>query len=359
MSAEAEFLLIALAIYLWESTLWLPLRTVVLRRRPFSDRWSAVRPGQWMSTREFGLVAMLPGIPDVGLAPTQAPPLLITPDGKVLLEAATGDLVECGEMSWDDIKVDAGRLTIGGVSARVSSTRMVDLFRRAKKRGLAPAEGIADAWRKALSPVRAAREWRRWQLVSSPLRPLCLTLTAGFFVGLPLTYIHAGILPMLGVVLFLWMLMLVIACRLWWLSRRVYPAAKAALRGDAFLCCVVPFHAMRALELAAVHAMATTHPAALLLSTGDTDNPWLATFSRSLLHSRPDVAHDDDRTALVRPLLEDALSSRGVRISDYESIPTKSGDEAATRYCPRCQSVFGSGADTCSDCRGVPLKEFP
>ncbi|RYD26300.1 MAG: hypothetical protein EOP87_22955, partial [Verrucomicrobiaceae bacterium] len=75
MSAAAEFFLIALAIYLWESTLWLPMRTVALRRRPFSTRWSAVRPGQWMSTREFGLVAMLPGFPDAGLAPTQAPPL--------------------------------------------------------------------------------------------------------------------------------------------------------------------------------------------------------------------------------------------------------------------------------------------
>ncbi|WAC19299.1 hypothetical protein OVA24_18900 [Luteolibacter sp. SL250] len=359
MSAAAEFFLIALAIYLWESGLWLPLRAAVLRKRPFSGRWGVHRPGQWMSTRELGLVAMLPAVPDTGLAPCQAPPLLVTPEGKVLLETAASDLVECGSPTWEDIKVEAGRLTVGGVSARVSSPRMVDLFRRAKKRGLPPADGIADAWKKAMSPHRAAKEWRRWRLVSSPLAPLCLLLTTGFFIGMPVTFLYAGVLPMLGVVLFLWVLMLVIGCRLWWLSRRVYPAAKAALRGDVFLCCVVPFHAMRALEVAAVHAMATTHPAALLLSTGDTENPWLGRFSRELLHPRPDVPHDDDRAALLRPLLEKALLPHNRDLSLYGTIPSDSGDEAATRFCPRCHSVFADGVDSCTDCKGVPLKAFP
>jgi hypothetical protein len=359
MSAAAEFFLIALAIYLWESGLWLPLRGAALRKRPFSGRWSVIRPGHWMSTRELGLVAMLPVVPDTGLAPCQAPPLLVTPQGKILLETAASDLVECGSLTWEDITVDAGKLSVGGVSARVSSPRMVDLFRRAKMRGLSPAEGIADAWKKAMSPHRAAREWRRWRLVSSPLAPFCLLLTTGFFIGLPVTFLYAGVLPTLGVVLFLWVLMGVIGCRLWWLGGRVYPAARRALRADAALCCVVPFHAMRALELAAVHAMATTHPVALLLSTGDTENPRLAQLCRELLHPRPDVPFDDERATLIRPLLEKALSRHGREISCYGTMPSKSDDEAATRFCPRCLSVFAGGVDSCTDCKGVPLKAFP
>jgi hypothetical protein len=359
MSAAAEFFLIALAIYLWESGLWLPLRAAVLRRRPFSRRWSVHRPGQWISTRELGLVAMLPAVPDIGLAPCQAPPLLVTSDGKVLLEAAPSDLVECGSPSWEEITVDAGRLSVGTVSARVSSPRMVDLLRRAKMRGLSPADGIADAWKKAMSPHRASLEWRRWRLVSSPLAPLCLLLTTGFFIGMPVTFLYAGVLPTLGVVLFLWILMGIIGCRLWWLGGRVYPAARRALRADAALCCVVPFHAMRALELAAVHAMATTHPVALLLSTGDTENPWLGRFSRELLHPREGVPYDDERARLIRPLLEKGLSRYGRDISHYEAIPSNSGDESATRFCPRCHSIFGDSVDSCADCKGVSLKAFP
>jgi len=357
MSAAAEFFLIALAIYLWESGLWLPLRAVVLRRRPFSGKWGTIRPGHWMSTKELGLVAMLPVVPDTGLAPCQAPPLLVTPEGKVLLETTASDLLECGDLTWDDIKVEAGRLVVGGVPVRISSPGMVDLFRRAKKRGLPPAEGIRDAWKKAMSPHRAAREWRRWQSASSPLAPLCLTLTTGFFIGLPLAYLYGGILPTLGLILFLWVVMWAIAIRLWWLGGRVYPAAKRSLRGDAALCCFVPFHAMRAFELAAVHAMATTHPAALLLSTGDVDNPWLAKFSRELLHPRPDIPYDDDRAAMIRPLLQKALSRHGRNVADHDTAPV-SDDEAATRFCPRCHAVFADGVDTCSDCRGVPLKGF-
>lgn len=358
MSAAAEFFLIALAIYLWESGLWLPLRAVALRKRPFSKKWSAIRPGHWMSTKELGLVAMLPVVPDTGLAPCQSPPLLATPEGAVILETASSDLLECASLTWDDIKVEAGKLVVGGVAARISSPRMVDLFRRAKKRGLSPADGIRDAWKYAMSPHRAQKEWHRWQKVSAPLAPLCLLLTSGFFIGLPITYLYAGILPLLCLLLFLWLLMIMIACRVWWLAGRVYPAAKRALRSDAALSCIVPFHAMRALELASVHAMATTHPAALILSTGETGNLWLARFSRELLHPKPDAPYDDDRMAMIRPLLQKALARHGKCIEDYDTMPSRSEDETATRFCPRCHAVFADQVTACSDCRSVPLKDF-
>ncbi|MCF7676342.1 MAG: hypothetical protein K9M97_13420, partial [Akkermansiaceae bacterium] len=68
MSPLVEFCLIALALYLWESTLWLPLRSVALRRHWFSRRWRVLLPDRWLALRETGLVPLLPLLPDGGLA---------------------------------------------------------------------------------------------------------------------------------------------------------------------------------------------------------------------------------------------------------------------------------------------------
>lgn len=358
MSAAAEFFLIALAIYLWESGLWLPMRSVVLRKKVFTDRWNAVRPGHWMATRELGLVISPPLFPDTGLAVCQSPPLLVDEKGNLLIEIASSELIECGVKSWEQLEVESSRLIAGGAIARLSSPRALDLLRKSKADGQSPAEGVAELWRKTLSPKRAASEWRRWQLASAPLGALCLLLTSGFFIGLPVIYLYAGVLPMLGVVFFLWLVMWVIGSRLWWMAARVYPTVKNSLRADAALCVVVPFHAMRALEIVSAHAMANTHPAALLLSTGDTGNPWLAKFAREILHPRPEVRFDDARSSLIRPHLQTALARFGRTLTDFESPPSREEDRQATSYCPRCHSVFGPGAETCPDCRGVPLKPF-
>lgn len=357
MPAAVEFFLVSLAIYLWESGLWLPRRTVSLRKLPSVGRWKPLLPGQWISTRELGLVAMTPLIPDTGLAPCQSPPLLVTDDGKILIETADSNLTDTEVQAWDDIKVESGRLSIHGISSRISSPRMVDLFRSAKKRGFTPAVGVHDAWKKAMSPHRAQMEWRRWKLVSFPLAPLCFTLTAGFFIGIPFVFLKAGVLPTFGLALFLWLVMLMIASRLWWLGKRVYPSAKNALLGDAALSCIVPFHAMRALELASVHAMATTHPAALILSTGDTNNKWLAKFSRELIYPRSGVSFDQERSNLLRPFLEQALALQGQQLVNYDHIPAKD-DPDADFYCPRCHALFAQHLNHCSDCLGVTLKPF-
>ena len=358
MSAATEFLLFALASYLWESCLWLPLRSVVLRRSAFAARWNPIRPGHWMTTRELGLVPLLPVVPDSGLALCQSPPLLMDGNGRLLIEIIGSELIECPVSGWEDIEVQPSRLIVGGATARLSSMRAVDLLRAAKAKGRSPAEGVAELWKKALSPQRAAREWRRWKIASAPLGPLCLTLTTGFFIGLPVAYLYAGILPMLGVVLFLWLVMWNIGARLWWMAGRVYPTVRNTMRADAALCCVVPFHAMRAMEHASVHAMANTHPAALVLSTGDVKNPWLARFAREAVHPRPEVPFDDARAALIRPHLAMALGRFAKDLSDYETVPSRDEDEQATAYCPRCHAMFGAGIHVCSDCRGVALKAF-
>lgn len=358
MSTFSEFCLIALALYLWESTLWLPLRSVALRRRWFGNGWRVLRPDQWLAVKETGVVPLLPLVSDGGMAPCQAPPLVATATGGLLLTTSTGRLIPLAAVEWTDIREEEHHLVVGALKTRLSSARCVDVLRRAKHRGATPVAAVRQAWRFALSPIRARREWRRWRLVSGPLCWLAPVLTYGFLVGLPVIYLFRGSLPAVMFALWLWCLMLGIAAHLWWLGRRVYPGARAALRMDAVLAALVPFHAMRAREIAAVHAMGATHPAGLLLSTLDLANPWLAGFIRELRHPRPEVPEDAALAAALLPPLALALGHCGKTAADFDVQPDHSADPEVVAYCPRCHGMYLAQVTVCPDCRGLKLRPF-
>lgn len=358
MSPLVEFCLIALALYLWESTLWLPLRSVALRRHWFSRRWRVLLPDRWLALRETGLVPLLPLLPDGGLAPCQAPPLLADDHGRLFMSTGADRLVPLPETAWDDLAEEPHRLVVGGTGTRLSSTRCLEILRRARRRGGTPVAAVRQAWRLALSPVRARREWRRWCLASGPLGWQTQFLTYGFFPGLPAVYVALGSTKAVLFALWLWALMMMIAGHLWWLGRRVYPEVRAALRMNAVLAALVPFHAMRAREIAAVHALGTTHPVAMLLSTSDLTNPWLARFIRELRHPRPGLAEDNARAAALVPPLTRALAACGTEPAAFDLPPDHSSDPAATAYCPRCHAMFLEQAADCPDCRGLALMPF-
>ncbi len=358
MSAFAEFWLIAVALFLWESTLWLPLRGIALRRRWCGPKWRVLAADQWLTLRELGLVPMLPLPPDRGLAPCQAPPLAVDANGTFLLEVAAGRRERLAPFTWSDVHREPHHLRVGQRRARISSPRCSEGLRRAKRRGATPQAAVRQAWRLALAPDRAAREWRRWQLVAGPLRWLGLVLTLGFFIGLPWVYLNRGSQSAVGFALWLWCLMAWTAAHLWWLGQRVYPGARQALRMDALLALVVPFHAMRAFEIAAVHAMGTTHPVGLILATRDLINPWLGGFVRRILHPLPGVAEDAGFAAAVQPVLAAALARCGKSLDDYDGAPDADGDAAAAGYCPRCHGRYLAGVESCPDCRGLGLRAF-
>lgn len=358
MSAFTEFVLVAIALYLWESTLWLPLRGIVLRRKWFGSGWKALDPRALMAGKELGLVPLLPLPPDSGIAPCQGPPLVATAEGGFLLELAPGGFASFNSLEWNDLSEKDHHLVVSGTRTRTTSPRFVDFLRRAKNRGASPQVAIRQAWRFALSPTRARREWRRWKMVSGSLRALAPMLAIGTFAGLPLSYIYLGVLPMLILLAWLWVLMISISAHLWWLGRRVYPAARPALRMDALLSLIVPFHAMRAVEIASLHAVGTTHPAGLLLSTGDTENPWLRTFIRHILHPLPDSPEDAAFAAAVKPILSSALASCGKQFTDYDTVPDHSEDPETTAFCPRCHARYLPDIKACPDCNGTPLRPF-
>ncbi|MEO6474539.1 hypothetical protein [Luteolibacter sp.] len=349
--------MVAILLYFWESTLWLPLRGIALRKRWFGNRWKALDPTSLIATREIGLVPMLPFPPDFGLAPCQAPSLFADENG-LFLETTDGRIEILDGIGWEDLKEDTHHLLVGNRKIRITSKRCIEILRRAKQRGEAPEAAARQAMWLAFSPSRAAREWKRWRLVSSPLRIYGPVLALGFFAGLPLAYVKLGTLPTLVLALWLWCVMAWTGCHLWWLGKRVYPGARSALRTDALLALIVPFHAMRAMEMASVHAVGTTHPVGLILSSGDFDNPWLGGFVRRVLHPMSGVTGDNRRANALRIPLVRALARCGREIEEFDTAPDRSSEPEAVSYCPRCHGLFLPGVETCADCHGMKLRRF-
>ncbi len=354
MTVFAEFALVAVLLYLWESSLWLPLRGIVLRKKWFGKRWKALDPRSIFAVRKVGLIPMFPVPPDAGLAPCQAPPLFADADG-LWLENEEGRIEAVGRIGWEELKEDHHHLVAGSRKTKLTSARYIEVLRRAKKRGATPETAVNQALRLAISPSHAGREWKRWNLVSNELRFICPLLTLGFFVGLPLAYVKLGTLPTVILGLWLWVLMAWTAGILWWLGRRVYPEVKSTFQMDALLSLLVPFHAMRAMEMASVHAMGTTHPVGLILASGDFENPWLAAFVRRILHPTPDEIR---LTAALRGPLEISLKSCGKKFEDFDTTPNRSSDAEVQAYCPRCHGLYLGGVDSCHDCHEMPLRKF-
>ncbi|MGJ8645105.1 MAG: hypothetical protein ACSHX9_17015 [Luteolibacter sp.] len=354
MPVFLEFLLVAFLIYLWESGLWLPKQAVALRRSWFSKKWKAIPATRFLATRDLGVVPMFPIPPDSGLAPCASFPLVVDESEKIFMVTADGDFHETIASSWDDIRFSGLRLTVGDRSIRCQSPVVADLLRNGRKAGLSPQNAIRRIWSTSLSPNRAKRELKRWHILTSPFRFYCPVLTIGFFIGIPAAYFYLGSFTALMLGAWLWCLMLAISLNLFYLAKRGYPAARSEIKQDAFLSLFIPFHAMRALEISSVHAFARTHPAAMILLSGDFSHRWLGKFVRSILFPRPDHSGDHALASTVlRPLKKQILSP-----DHFKQAPDHSEDPEASSYCPRCHSMFMLGQETCSDCGGMELRKF-
>ena len=104
--------------------------------------------------------------------------------------------------------------------------------------------------------------------------------------------------------------------------------------------------------------MGATHPLGLILSSGDTKNPWLGTFVRKLLHPLPDSPENAAYFSALLPLVARALASHGIKPKDYDVVPDRSKDPAATGYCPRCHALYQADSGACPDCGGMDLRKF-
>lgn len=358
MPVFLEFLLVAALIYLWESALWLPKRGHALRRGWFGKSWRVIPASRLLSTRELGVIPMLPVPPDSGLAPCPGFPLATDGTGAVFMEDADGDFRTTDARSWEQIRFSAPHLIAGNHSVRCQSPAVMDSLREGKSQGLDLQAAIRRCAALSLSPARAKRDLKRWGIVSAPLRLYGPVLTLGFFGGIPAAYVFLGSAAALWIAAWLWSVMLATGLHLFWIAKSAYPSYRADIRQDALLSMIVPFHAMRALEITSVHAFARTHPAAILLASNATNHPWLRTFIRSLLFPRPTHPGDAARASSLLPALEEILRSKNMQAVDFDTAPDQADDPDASAYCPRCHGMFLKGRETCGDCWDMPLRPF-
>lgn len=358
MPVFLEFLLVAALIYLWESALWLPKRGHALRRGWFGKTWRVIPATRLISTRELGVIPMLPVPPDSGLAPCPGFPLAVGVTGAIFVESADGDFRETDVRTWEQIRFSAPHLHAGNLSVRCQSPATMDSLREGKSLGLDPHSAIRRSTALSLSPARAKRDLKRWRIVSAPLRLYGPTLTIGFFAGIPAAYLTLGSVSALWLAAWLWLIMLATALHLFWIAKSVYPACRDEIRQDAWLSILVPFHAMRALEITSVHAFARTHPAAILLSSGAMHHPWLRAFMRGLLFPRPTHPGDAARASTLLPPLEKILRGKNMSSSHFDTAPDRAEDPDAFSYCPRCHGMFLTGREKCGDCGDMPLRIF-
>ncbi len=353
-----EFLLIALLIFLWESVLWLPKQGMALRRSQFGNSWRAIPATRFLAIRELGAIPLMPLPANTRLFPCSGFPLAVDAAGAIHIESPSGVFLKTGAKSWNDIRFSTPHLHVGDLSTRCQSPRTVETLRECKKAGLSPAEAIRRAWELSLSPPRAKREVKRWTITVNPLALYCPVLCLGFFAGLPAAYLTLGPISAVWLGAWLWCLMLAISLQLFAISKDILASTRSAIRQDALLSLVVPFHAMRAAEIAAVHAFAETHPAAILLSHGATENPWLGQFVRSLRYPRPTHPGDIALAETALGPLENSLARFALGTDRYLTAPDRSEDPEATAWCPRCHGMFLDGVAACRDCGGLSLEKF-
>jgi hypothetical protein len=358
MPVFLEFLVVAALIYLWESTLWLPKRGHALRRIWLAKSWRVSSATRLLSTRELGVIPMLPLPPDASLIPCPGFPLALDDTGAIFIDDADGFFRKTEARTWEDIRFTAPHLHAGNLSVRCQSPAAMDSLREARSLGIEPQAAIRNCAAQSVSPSRAKRDQKRWKIVSAPLRFYSPVLTLGFFGGIPATYLFLGSAYALWLAAWLWCIMWAISLHLFWIAKHAYPSCRNEIRQDAWFSLLVPFHAMRALEITSVHVFARTHPAAILFASGELTHPWLASFIRNILFPRPTYRGDAALASTLLPEIEKILNRKKRKASDFDTPPDHSDDPDAYSYCPRCHRMFLKGKEVCSDCGGIPLRLF-
>ena len=144
--------------------------------------------------------------------------------------------------------------------------------------------------------------------------------------------------------------------------RRVAPARRAERWTEFAKLLLSPPMAMRAADLVWLHGLEGLHPLAVL-AAGKDDTELRALGRTLLLDQRHPLGLDECPAPAAATeawhrrewtvALADLLRERGVD-PDALTQPAAEWEPGTASYCCRCQQGYGTGAETCSDCR-LPL----
>lgn len=356
MSTFAEFCLVAFLLFVSESIIWTPLRSVSLLVSLRKKSCQILDPSRWFHTSRVGIVplSILPG--SASFMPCHALPLIVDDDGQWLMQLDDGRFIRMEKLEWSDIECRDQELRIGGRTVKVAGARCWEVMRQAKKNGLTPEQAVRLAWQRSMSLPRAKFEWKKWRMLVEPLLWAQPFLLAWFCFGLVLYSLQGEGFRYVYYLSYLLIIMIAIAARVCWMMNRAYPMCRHEVVMDMIFCCLIPFHGMRMAEICAVKVFANVHPFAMLLHC-EPDHPWLEKQLRLLSHPRQDHSVDHILLGAMKSYLALALKKSGINWCDFDQAPRQHEAEE-TRYCPRCHASYLDHVESCRDCDQYPVRYF-
>ena len=353
------------AFYLAECVHWLPLHSVVFSTWTLHRGWGSSRPSPLASANGCGAAFAWPLPPLGSFLTTQEWPIIPATPG---LWIGPGQLHEGKRLDWADLRpvLEQRSLKLGaGIEVKCSSVRAAELLLTflTQTAAMEPdlrAQAVEVSWHQSLSLPRARAALRRFRLGSAGLRLPCLFVAFLAFAYVPLLYWRFGgsSLQMLFAVIGLFLLTSLVAFTWRSLARRLFPEKKDGLWGEVLHQVFMPAHAIRAIDVLGVGAMAGIHPlaAAAVVLRPEALRAFASLTWREWKH-RPVKDPLHSATVIVLPQIK-AFSKRiGFSIEELEAPPER--QSGATCYCPRCQAQFTVAGSQCEQCGGVATVTWP
>lgn len=380
MTERQQLLGILGLIYLSECIRWVRRGGVVFNRAPDLRVW---RKSPFLNNPRGDIHVGWPLPPFGEFVVARGLPFSLDSDG--LVTATTANLHPDGpapqpiqHLTWEEcarITVDGERLlrdhkVFWLADTAAEAARLGSLLRTAAALPASQREAWLETTTKGLFDVPTIRaRWESSQAALKPLRFVGSALWTLMFLLLPLAVWQWGWTPPLWIgipALFLgsfW-----IARRLHQLHAQWFPEARDDRFRLVLLAALSPVTAIRSAEVLMRPRLEEFHPAAVAMALlpRDRADTFCAQLWRELRHPRLPlpVSTDVGNRRLGRwhdrllGALREAAIANGSDPDRWEAPPGKT-DSAHARFCPRCHSQSTAAASLCSECGGIPLKEWP
>ena len=397
---DVQWIFLILAVlYLIESLVWVRPRGV-----PWTIRGGGAAPRRARSLigNESGWLHTGGWSPSHGAVVTEPFPLAMSPAGVVAFVADSPlsrdrPLQNGRRWIWDDlhsVSTDGPRLMDGNggfmatlsspTAARLAAERITQIADELGDRTRA----IEGFHREMMDADRVAERIDQWESSTGGVRSISWLLAlwifgvggALYFDVLPVAVDDRLVYAYLGVGLAIWWIGVAMTVAA---HGRLYPDDRAGWWKTFLLCLASPAVVLRSADLLSRPLVGIAHPAVMLGGNHDGggqregDEDCRRRIARDFHHpALPDkptpragepssVAGPQGETVSVEEIIEwdhrirwAAFAEpirRAYRFGDVP--PGRDGD--ATRFCPRCEQWFASGATVCSDCGDRPLVTTP
>lgn len=352
------------AFYLLECVRWLPVAAQVFRSWTSRRSWSLLQPLPYLAGRGVGPAITWPLPPLGGFMVTQSWPILPDEEG---LCVAPGQLQRGSKVRWPDVSLSNDKemvrlsadVTVRCISPRAAKAlvKFIASVQSAKPDERQPL--IDEFWLRSLSPPAARAAVRKYALAASVLRWPCICLFMLCFGWLPYVFWwFSGDALRLGSAMVAVLVLDVVVAWTWRrLDQRIFGDAISRWTQVLHLI-VMPAHAIRALDLIGLDAVAPFHSgvvASVLLPESKAravaSAEWRNWKYRQASMLGPEVVAQ----VLVR--LEACFRRLGYQVDELDAPPTQ--EYGSKRYCQCCHEQFVIDDARCQPCGDLETRAWP